>query len=65
MNESQFVNRNKLRGAMAEYGIKSAELAERLSLTRQSLSTKLNGKGFSEHEIATLKEVFGLTIFIL
>lgn len=66
MNETQFVSRNKLRGAMAEYGIKTTELAEKLNITKQTLYNKMKKNfSFTENEIAILKELFGLGIFHL
>lgn len=38
------VNHAKLRGLMAERGLKVEELAKRLNLSRQSVSDKINGR---------------------
>ncbi len=38
------INFSKLRGRMAEKGISQKELAQKLNLTEQWLSAKLNGK---------------------
>jgi len=65
MNETQFINRKKLRGAIAENGIKPAKLAEKLGITRQSVYSKIKGKPFNENEIAILRDLFGLGIFLL
>lgn len=65
MNKTQFINRNKLRGAIAESGMTPAKLADILGITRQSVYSKLKGTPFNENEIATLKELFGLGIFLL
>ncbi len=65
MNKTQFINRNKLRGAIAESGMTPAKLAGILGITRQSVYSKLKGTPFNENEIATLKELFGLGIFLL
>ena len=65
MNETQLINRRKLRGAMAENGIRPAKIAEKLGITRQSVYSKINGKPFTENEIVALKDLFGLDIFLL
>jgi transcriptional regulator with XRE-family HTH domain len=66
MSKTQFINRNKLRGAMAEHGLTQVKVAEKLTITVQSLSGKMQGKyAFTESEIASLKDLFGLGIFIL
>ena len=66
MNETQFVNRNKLRGAMAEHGLTHGQVAKKLNISIQALSNKMSGKyAFNEFEIVTLKDLFGLDIFLL
>lgn len=66
MNETQFVNRNKLRGAIAEHGLTQGKVAAKLNISIQSLSTKMQGKyAFTENEIVALRDLFGLDIFIL
>ena len=66
MNETQFVNRNKLRGAIAEHGLTQGKVAAKLNISIQSLSTKMQGKyAFTENEIVALSDLFGLDIFIL
>ena len=66
MNETQFENRNKLRGAIAEQGLTQGKVAAKLNISIQSLSTKMQGKyAFTENEIVALRDLFGLDIFIL
>lgn len=42
--KKQMVNHAKLRGLMAERGLKVDELAKRLNISRQSVSNKINGR---------------------
>lgn len=61
-----FVNRDKLRGAMAEKSITQEELAHQLGICRTSLSQRMNEKKqFSELEIANLADIFGKDVFYL
>jgi len=66
MEKKPFVNRNKLRGAMAEHRLTHGEVAKKLNITIQTLSNKMSGEyAFNEFEIVTLNGLFGLDIFIL
>lgn len=63
---TDFVNRNKLRGKMAENSYTQTTLSKELDICRQSLSDKLAGKSqFSESEIAILAKKFGEDVFYL
>ena len=61
-----FVNRDKLRGAMAERNMTQYDLARVLSLTLANTNLKINGKRrFTEGEIYLLGKEFGKDIFFL
>ena len=62
----QIINRNKLKGAIAESGIKKQDLAVRLGISRQELSYKLSGQhSFNENQMVVLEGLFGREIFNL
>jgi len=62
----QFVNRSKLKGAIAERGMKRNDLAEELCIKLPALSEKLAGRRrFNEEEMALLAQKFGKDIFFL
>ena len=62
----QFVNRSKLKGAIAEQGLKRSDLAEELCIKLPALCEKLAGRRrFSEEEMAVLAQHFGKDIFFL
>lgn len=44
------LNKNKLLGKMAEAGITQIELAHRLSLSKNTVNNKINGKGCFDTE---------------
>lgn len=56
------VNLNKLKGLMAERGLKVDELAKRLNLSRQSASDKINGRrSISLVDAMTISEALGMS----
>lgn len=62
----QFVNRSKLKGAIAERGLKRCELADELGIKIPALSEKIAGRRrFNENEMAILAQLFGQDIFFL
>lgn len=62
--EKQFVKRDELKVKMIRNHLKPGQVAKCLDITRQSFWNKLNGKtGFTEHEMAVLKTLFGTGIF--
>ncbi len=61
-----FVNREKLRGVMAEKGLKQNDIAKELGVSRSTFSQKMTGDNrFREHEIYILGKLFGKRIFNL
>ncbi len=66
MKDMQFVNRSKLKGAIAEQGLKRSDLAEELCIKLPALSEKIAGRRrFNEDEMAILAQRFGKDIFFL
>ena len=62
----QFVNRNKLKGAMAERGMTQVDLAQELNLNLANTNLKINGKRkFTEPEMYVLGQLFGTRVFFL
>lgn len=62
----QFVNRSKLKGAIAEKGLKRSELADELGIKTPALSEKISGRRrFNENEMAILGHLFGKDVFFL
>lgn len=58
------VNRNKLRGKIAEKGIKVNDLIAKMGISRTAYYSKINGKtDFTEKELCILKSIFGDVIF--
>lgn len=61
-----FVNRDKLRGVLAEQRLNQNDLAIMLGTNRVSICNRLNGDTrFTETEISILAEKFGKSIFYL
>lgn len=61
-----FVNRDKLRGLLAEQRLNQGDLAKLLGTNRVSVSNRLNGDTrFTENEISILAEKFGKSVFYL
>ncbi len=59
-------NANKIRGLMAEHGLKQTDIARVINKTEMTLRNKLQGKTeFTATEIATLASLFNVspTIF--
>lgn len=55
------INRNKLRGLMAEQKITQTKLAKELGISKNSLNTKINGKSvFNENEISKISNLLGI-----
>lgn len=62
----QFVNRSKLKGVIAERGLKRSELADELGIQIPALSEKIAGRRrFNENEMALLAQLFGKDVFFL
>lgn len=60
------LNRNKLRGLMAERNIKQVELAKAIGISINAFNMKLNGKTvFNEHEIKRIADYFKVSIDFL
>lgn len=60
------INRNKLRGLMAEQKITQTKLAQELGISFQSFNMKLNGKStFNENEIKRIANVLKIDMNIL
>lgn len=63
---SNFVDRSKVRGKMAEMGYTQEKLSEVLGISRATLNSRLqDSSSFTESEIKSLSEIFGYGIFIL
>lgn len=61
-----FVNRDKLRGLLAEQHLNQNDLAKMLGANRVGVSNRLNGNTrFTEAEISILAEKFGKSVFYL
>ena len=59
------VNRDKIRGLLAENKITQNDLAKELDITAQALSNKLNSYvDFTEHETYSLYKKWGAIIFL-
>lgn len=64
MSNYFLINRDKLRGCMAEHRTTQEEIAVYLGITRASMNNKMTQKtDFNEKEIALLRNKFGDVIF--
>jgi len=55
------LDKNKFRGAVAGAGLTHYELAERIGISKNTLSSKINGKGcFDTEQIDRICEVLGI-----
>jgi putative transcriptional regulator len=60
------INRNKLRGLMAENSITQTELAKRLGISTNAFNMKINGKtSFTETEIKRIAEILKIELSFL
>lgn len=64
MSNNLLINRDKLRGCMAEQRTTQEEIADFLGITRASMNNKMTRKtDFNEKEITLLRKKFGDIIF--
>ncbi|MBR3960845.1 MAG: helix-turn-helix transcriptional regulator [Clostridia bacterium] len=55
------MNSNKLLGAMAEKGITQKELAKKLGISKNTVNSKINGKGhFDTEQAIKICEILGV-----
>ena len=60
------INRNKLRGLMAEKNIKQGEMAEAIGISKNAFSMKLNEKSrFDENEVYMLSKLLNVDVNFL
>lgn len=60
------INRNKLRGLMAERSVKQAELAKVIGIAINTFNSKLLGKNqFTEKEIKIIADYFNVDVAFL
>lgn len=60
------INRNKLRGLMAEKNIKQGEMAESIGISKNAFSMKLNEKSrFDENEVYMLSKLLNVDVNFL
>lgn len=58
------INRDKLKGQIAEKGVKASDIAKELGISRTAYYKRLNkGRNFKEDEIQKLQSIFGKVIF--
>lgn len=55
------LDKNKFRGAVASAGLTHYELAERMGISKNTLSSKVNGKGsFDIKQIDSICDILGI-----
>ena len=65
MSNEKLINRDKLRGLMAELKLTQDDLSKELGISRASFNYKMTCKlEFTEKEIALLRNKFGDIIFL-
>lgn len=64
MEKGKLINRDKMRGCMAEQKLTQEDISEYLNISKQSLINKMLCRTeFTEDEIVLLQEKFGNVIF--